>query len=102
MRFTGRLTCGLCGCAITAEVKKRRYVYYHCTGYRGRCGNTYIREEDLAEVLGEIVSRVQISPETAALIAQAPHESQMEKEQHHRESVQRLARRRDNLQSNLD
>jgi site-specific DNA recombinase len=38
--FTGLLTCGCCGCAITAEVQKGRYVYYHCTGFRGRCGNT--------------------------------------------------------------
>ena len=30
------------------ELKKGRYVYYHCTGGRGRCGNTYVREEDLS------------------------------------------------------
>ena len=40
--FAGLLTCGICGCAITAEIKKATYTYYHCTGYRGRCGNTYI------------------------------------------------------------
>jgi DNA invertase Pin-like site-specific DNA recombinase len=32
--YTGLLTCGACGCAITAERRKGRYVYYHCTGYR--------------------------------------------------------------------
>ena len=58
--FAGLLTCGVCGCAITAEIKKSKYVYYHCTGYRGRCGNTYIREEDLASLLGDVVRRVQI------------------------------------------
>jgi len=29
--FMGRLTCARCGCAITAERKKGKYVYYHCT-----------------------------------------------------------------------
>lgn len=38
------LTCGRCGCAYTAEIKKERYTYYRCTSYRGACGNTYIRE----------------------------------------------------------
>ena len=46
--------------------------------------------------------RVQISKETAAWIAQALRESQAEKEEHHRESLHRLARRRDHLQDNLD
>lgn len=41
--FTGLLTCKRCGCAITAEVKKNKYVYYHCTGFKGNCGNSRIR-----------------------------------------------------------
>ena len=45
--FAGLMTCGRCGCAYTAEMKKGRYIYYHCTGHRGACGNTYVREEDL-------------------------------------------------------
>jgi hypothetical protein len=36
--FSGVVACGRCGCAMTAEIKKGRYVYYHCTGARGRCG----------------------------------------------------------------
>ena len=29
-------------------MKKGRYVYYHCTGYRGKCLEPYTREEKLA------------------------------------------------------
>src|ERR1022692_2286351 len=29
------------------EIKKKRYVYYHCTGYRGKCPEPYTREEVL-------------------------------------------------------
>ena len=36
--FAGLVTCGRCGCAYTAEIKKRQYIYYHCTGYHGACG----------------------------------------------------------------
>ena len=100
--FAGLLTCGRCGCAITAEMKKGRYLYYHCTGSRGRCGNGYIREEQLAAALGEVVRRVQISPETATQISEALKESQTEKEQFHRKAISRLVDHRDTLQSNLD
>jgi len=27
--FQGMLTCGHCGCALTAEIQKERYIYYH-------------------------------------------------------------------------
>lgn len=54
--FMGLLTCGRCGCTMTAELKKGRYVYYRCTGFRGRCGNTYIRQEQLSDLLGATVS----------------------------------------------
>ena len=77
--FAGLLTCGRCGCAITAETKKGRYLYYHCTGSRGRCGNGYIREEQLAAALGEVVRRVQISPETATQISEARRKAKLKR-----------------------
>jgi hypothetical protein len=39
---------------MTAEIQKGRYIYYHCTGHRGRCGNTYVREEDLRRLLADV------------------------------------------------
>ncbi|MBM4073840.1 MAG: recombinase family protein, partial [Planctomycetes bacterium] len=47
LAFTGLLTCGHCGCALVGEIKKGRYVYYHCTGYKGKCPEPYTREEVL-------------------------------------------------------
>jgi site-specific DNA recombinase len=43
---------------MTAEKKKGKYVYYRCTGFRGPCGNRYIREEQLSALLGTTVKRV--------------------------------------------
>jgi hypothetical protein len=58
--FAGLVTCGRCGCAFTAETKKGQYVYYHCTGHRGPCGNTYVREEELVRQFGEILKQIRI------------------------------------------
>ena len=30
--FSGIIRCGHCGCALVAEIKKQKYIYYHCTG----------------------------------------------------------------------
>ena len=45
--FSGLIRCGHCGCSLVGEIKKGRYVYYHCTGYRGKCSERYTREEKL-------------------------------------------------------
>jgi DNA invertase Pin-like site-specific DNA recombinase len=57
--FTGIVRCGHCGLSMVAELKKGRYVYYHCTGHRGKCPEPYTRQETLvnefAGTLGELV-----------------------------------------------
>jgi site-specific DNA recombinase len=45
--FSSLLNCGHCGCSLVGELKKGRYVYYHCTGYRGKCSEPYTREGTL-------------------------------------------------------
>ena len=65
--FMGLLTCARCGCSMTAEMKKGKYIYYRCTGFKGACGNTYVREERLADLLGETIAPIQITPEIADL-----------------------------------
>ena len=47
--FSGLVRCGHCGCLLVVEIKKGRYVYYHCTGHHGKCPERYTREELLAE-----------------------------------------------------
>lgn len=57
--YSGLITCGYCGCQLTAELKKDRYIYYHCTGKRGgECKKDYIREEKLDEVFLELIDKL--------------------------------------------
>jgi site-specific DNA recombinase len=100
--FAGLLTCARCGCAYTAEIKKEQYIYYHCTGYRGACGNTYIREEDLARLLGELVKQVRIPTELADGVANVLRESQADKEKFVRTTIMRLQQQQLLLAGKLD
>ena len=56
--FSRMISCGHCGCSVVGEMKKQKYVYYHCTGHKGKCGEPYVREEVLEEkfttLLGEL------------------------------------------------
>ncbi len=100
--FMGLLTCARCGCAMTAERKKGKYTYYRCTGFRGACGNSYIREEQLAGLLGTVVEQIQIPPDVADWIADDLRESQGALEQTRQASLARLAQRRHGVQAKLD
>ena len=48
--FRGLIKCQECGCAVSPEIKKGKYVYYHCTNYHGNCKNVvWVKEEKLLE-----------------------------------------------------
>lgn len=88
--FRGLLKCGECGCAITAEVKKGRYVYYRCTHGRGNCSQKPIREERLAQILGEPLKRVRMSQERLEWIIKALRNSHEDQKKFNRAEVSRL------------
>ena len=41
-------------------MKKGRYTYYRCTGFRGKCDLPYFREEELGDRLGQILRDIRI------------------------------------------
>ena len=69
--FSGLLTCAYDGCLVTAEIKRGKYTYYHCTGHRGKCALPYFREEELGERLGAVVKGIQIPDGVLKQLVQA-------------------------------
>jgi site-specific DNA recombinase len=62
--FRGLMQCAYDGCVLTGDVQKEKYVYYRCTGHRGKCDLPRFREEDIANRLGEPLKGLQVSPES--------------------------------------
>ena len=59
--FTGLLTCGECGAAITAQYAHGHggtYKYYRCTKRLGSCSQSYLREDLLTEQLKTEILKV--------------------------------------------
>jgi len=100
--FAGLVKCHLCGCSMTPELKKSKYVYYHCTQGKGKCDNTYMREEKLAELLGDLVHRVHIDDDTVEDIKKTLLESQADKLDYHKRSLKALRTRYDRTQQMFD
>ena len=75
--LTGLVHCGHCGCLMVGELKKGRYVYYHCTGNKGRCGDPYVREEQLLREVAQGLVQFVIAPDTLGWLRTAVAESDL-------------------------
>ena len=99
--YRGLMVCGKCGCAITAEIKKGKYIYYHCTGFKGKCGNKSVREETLSEQFGDIVKRIHIDDDTLELVKQALIKSHEEELAFHQKRLDILNGQKKKLENRL-
>lgn len=55
--FSRLIQCGHCGNLITAEIKKGKYTYYHCTGYGKKHKISYVSEKNIDDQFAAIVSK---------------------------------------------
>ena len=99
--FSHLMNCGHCGCAMVGEVKKHRYVYYHCTGYKRKCGEPYVREEVLAKKFAEILRRLTFGDGVLAWVTKALRESHADEQEEHNAAIVRLRAEHDRLQQRL-
>jgi hypothetical protein len=61
--YRGLVRCA-CGEAMTAEVKKGHYTYYHCTGRkRGVCGRPFLSEDAITEAFARLLENITVPEE---------------------------------------
>ena len=94
--FSGLIECAQCGCAVVGEIKKQRYVYYHCTGYADKCqGNPatcrrkHVREEALETQFTELLGRLRFDDEVLEWVREALHASHADERREHEEAIKR-------------
>jgi len=88
--FGGLLHCAYDDCTVTAEIKKNRYIYYRCTGYRGKCALPYFREEELGHRLGQILKDIYIPDEILAQLQRSLLHDEGRDEAHGKSEKERL------------
>ena len=61
--YRGLINCAECGSKITFEKQKQKYIYGHCTQFKGRHGAAYVREEKLTEQLKTVFDNIALPEE---------------------------------------
>jgi hypothetical protein len=88
--FQGLLSCGHCGCALVAEIKKKKYVYYHCTGNKGKCPEKWVREEEIARQFGQAIGAIKMDNDVLSWVIAALKESHADTKKYHADRMARL------------
>ncbi len=100
--YTNMMKCGVCGCALTAEIKKAKYIYYRYTGYKGNCKQTYLKQEILETRFEELLGSLNISDEAHDIITQSIRSSLKDKMEYHNTLVSQTERQIKFLQNRID
>lgn len=84
--FSNMIKCKKCGCYMVAELKKGKYIYYHCTGNKGGdCKkHSYVRESVIEKRFIEILKSFELSPATLKF-AKAALKSELENQNFYNE-----------------
>ena len=91
--FAGLMTCGRCGCAITGQIQKTKYIYYHCTNYHGTCKDQpYTREGDLSQQFAEAFKPLQVPEEYIHLIIDDLRKGHQKEIKHHEQHMVNMER----------
>lgn len=103
--FRGLIRCGRCGCALSPEIKKGKYVYYSCTNARKDVCDTkvYIPEKDLLKpVRGVLEALAHIPQEAIDRLVEALKKAHKSKTLYHEQQIRRLQTEYIESQTRLD
>lgn len=98
----GMIKCAECGCTITPEMHKGKFVYYSCTNYkRVHQKKIYIREEDLLAPIYETLKNIQLSDEKIKEITEDLKRVNQAKNEFHKQSLATLRVEYDQIEKRI-
>jgi hypothetical protein len=100
--FSGFITCGHCGCSLVGEMKKGRYIYYHCTGNRGKCNGSWVCEEVLEAEFAKAIRQLAFTDEFLEQAKEALWQSQAAQRKEREETIARLQAEKTKLQRRIE
>ncbi len=100
--YRGMVTCSSCGCRVTFERKKNRYVYGHCTQSRGKHNASYVNEEELTNQFAAALDTLRIPRNEAERILSQLRKDLKAGEVSKRADITRLNKSRRDLEERCD
>lgn len=103
--FKGLIRCAKCGCILSPETVKGKFIYYSCTNARKNICNKkfYIPERDLLKPIHEVLRKFETIPQTKIdEIVTGLKESSTSKVLYHTNAIKELQREYNEIQVRVD
>lgn len=101
--FKGLLHCDHCGCVMSPEIKKGRFIYYSCTNAKGTCKRVYVREEELLKPVQDVFKTFeQIPVEVETRLLQELRDLNESEVEYHKKEMARIRAEHDRVQNLID
>lgn len=100
--YCNLIRCGVCGCSLTAQIQKNKYIYYHCTGHKGNCKQIYLKQETIEKRFLDILTDIQVSEAMQSMIMEGVRGSLNDKIEYHNNLVSQLEQQIKTLQQRID
>lgn len=99
--FRGMITCGNCGCLVSPEVKKGKYIYYSCTNAKGICQRDYINEKEFLKEISHYFDEISLSQEVIQEITEYLKDIYQSEGRFYQEQKARLRKEQDQIQQRI-
>jgi len=102
--FRGLIKCKNCGCAVTPEIKKGKYIYYSCTNAKGTCKRAYVTEATLLQPVYEALKAIRMPDDRIKELTEALKKTAKNENAYHMKqmaSLQAAYEKYENRLSNL-
>ncbi len=100
--FRGLIRCAHCGCSISSDLKKGKYVYLCCSKAKGPCEAKRLREEAVLDQVGDIFKSFQVPEKVMSAIKAHLSQTANAKKEYHQEAILRVQRDYNLIQKKLD
>lgn len=98
----GLIKCSECGCTITPEIKKGKYIYYSCSNYHEvHKKRIYVKEEALLEPIYKVLENIKIPDKILKWLTKELKKIHEYKNDFHKEHTNKLKNEYDKIESRV-
>jgi site-specific DNA recombinase len=101
--YRGLLSCAHCGCRITFEIQKGKYIYGHCTNYYKNCKEVaWVKEQEITDQVVDILKKFSLNKETLQMLLTELKKNHQYKSDYHKQIMANLKTQYDKIQNRIE
>ena len=102
--YSNIIKCGVCGGVLTGELKKGKYIYYHCNDYyqKGCKRDSYINETKIDEAIIEILKRLNFDNDFVKSVLNCVKDIHARKNEYNATSEQNIQKQIEKLNKRIE